>query len=147
MSLADWILAQLDADEATARAATAAPRPCGEGAAGQRWEQRDGSGMLYTPAVEDHADAALWDDEGDAPDVAAHIAAQDPAATLARCAALRAVVALHKPRERRSWLECVTCFDPDTQAGDYDFETWPCPTLRALAGAWAGRDGYDEAAG
>lgn len=64
---------------------------------------------------------------------------------LADCEAKRRVVALHPAKERREWYECAVCFDPDTAPGDYDFEDWPCPTLRLLALPYADHPDYDEA--
>lgn len=70
---------------------------------------------------------------------------------LAEVEAKRAIVALHAPKDRRpwgignGWQECVVCFDPSTEAGEYTWETWPCPTLRALVQSYADHPDCDEA--
>lgn len=74
-----------------------------------------------------------------------HIARHDPARVLADCEAKRQIIAEHSAKPRRSWFECAVCFDPDGGPGDYDFMTWPCPTLRYLALPHADHPDYDEA--
>jgi len=78
-----------------------------------------------------------------------HIALNDPAYILADIAAKRAILALHAPKDRQpwgignGWQECVVCFDPGTEAGEYTWETWPCPTLRALVQPYAEHPDFD----
>ena len=65
----------------------------------------------------------------------------DPARVLAVCKAHRAIVEGHTPKHG----ECRVCFDRDyCTAGDYVFEDWPCPTLRAIASIYADRPGWRE---
>lgn len=66
--------------------------------------------------------------------VADHIAAMDPAFVLGLCGAIREVVELHKPVDAgRGLAYCLVCVQHD-----YTDTQWPCPTLTALARAFAG---------
>lgn len=78
---------------------------------------------------------------------ARHIARQDPAATLARCDALTALVDLHKPE----WFAggpphgfgddvCALC-GTVTTTGDLDGE-WPCESLKLIAAIWRDHADY-----
>lgn len=79
-----------------------------------------------------------------------HVALNDPAATLRRCAADRKIVEIHKPvRVPPTWatygvtrhlestggLFCKTCCDDDdgTSYAQRVGLEWPCDTIRALA--------------
>jgi hypothetical protein len=76
----------------------------------------------------------------DAGDVA-HMVRQNPAATLARVAALRALVAPHKPYEHRVSIldpnsrliavECNRCIAPKEEQED-----WPCDVVKGVAAIW-----------
>jgi hypothetical protein len=130
--LTDWLLAQIAADEAVARAAAEESAP--------EWEHAYhlGSGQIQTankvgqPGYQYHQ-SVTHDYEGlsDSVDPAAgvHIATHDPARILAECAAKRAIVGLDI---------CTAC----------QVEMQPChhrdDTLRALASVYADREGYDE---
>ena len=136
--LAAWLTACLDADERTAREAIErAPAP---------WRNDDG--LVVHSGPEDYARGrGLWDSEGTRDphhlcmelEVAEHVALHDPAAVLADIAAKRRLLGLHRDRVRDP-LDglCDTC---DPQGA---IEMVPCPTLRALASAYAGRDGWRE---
>jgi hypothetical protein len=74
---------------------------------------------------------------------AAHIARQDPAATLRRVEALERIVELHAVEHK-----CPTLLD-DGVAGDlFTFQVggrFPCQTLRLIASTWPNAPGYDPA--
>jgi hypothetical protein len=118
VTLATWLLAQLDAEQAVAEAATRAL---------SEWD-------CWAAVGSDAIEIRRYE-------VGAHIAAQDPATTLARIAAVRTVVELHR--------EVVLS---DKPYGDVLNESYcaecrdhaPCPTLRALAQPYAGRPGFKE---
>jgi hypothetical protein len=126
------LLAQIAATEAVARAATPGPW-CAEHPAGRYGPVGETPGVDVVrhesglPKIVAHVDP--WGGTLDA----AHIALNDPARVLARCAADREIVALH-----------VSSPDPDQDGRDFcdgcDHAA-PCPTLRALATAYAGPEG------
>lgn len=64
---------------------------------------------------------------------AIHAARQDPAATLARVVALRALVALHG-----EWVDSGTC----QSCGDCPQIPYPCDTLRHVAAIWSWHPDY-----
>lgn len=77
--------------------------------------------------------------------VVEHIARQDPAATLARVEAHRRIVDEHQNENG----QCTRCWDPDMHSpypisAYQDRLQWPCPTIRALALAYAHHPGYRE---
>lgn len=124
-TLAAWLEQQLANDEAVALAAW-----------GDRWTALtlypDRSVVVTTPAT---APASMVTTEHKDDGTVAHIARHDPARVLANVAALRAVIALHVD------LHACSFFGP----GDKGPEPNPCPTLRALAQPFAGREGWQEA--
>lgn len=131
LGLVEWLRAQLDADEATARAATPGP-----------WEwddQGDGCGVFSTDPGD--GDAVVFShygiDDGVSPSEAdaAHIAPWDPARVLAEVAAKREILALH--HEYRGC--CPYCVDA---GGPHRREAWPCPTLRALSAPYRSAPGW-----
>lgn len=71
---------------------------------------------------------------------AAHIARHDPAHVLAVSAAHRRIVELHRDGRSGDYIEpwCATCSD------DEDLVYLPCPTLRALASAYADHEDWRE---
>jgi hypothetical protein len=128
-TLAAWLQAQLATDEALARAATPGP-----------WETRYGfPAYVSAPGSGVTINAVTADME---PADAAHIAANDPAATLARIEATRKVLALHEVSSWYSevldaWIAtCSSCSTPEDEM--------PCPTIHALASQYADRDGWRE---
>jgi hypothetical protein len=130
-TLADWLLACLADDEAVALAAQEHPgtsqaerwvsEPVSDFAGRRRVVRHDHTPHMQPVAIQISGPRAR------------HIARQDPAATLARIKAVRAVVELH-----------------DGDADPSDCTPWgrrygePCDTLRALAQMYAGRDGFRE---
>lgn len=69
-----------------------------------------------------------------------HFDDNDPAAVLAQVAAHRAILAEHTGSRSYVYTDdgtpaCDVCGDGTVR--------WPCPTVRHLATAYAGRDGYD----
>ena len=70
-----------------------------------------------------------------------HIARMDPAFTLAWCAAIRAVIALHAEEgvSGDPWNYCAECKFKHAARDE-----WPCDTLRRLARPFAGGDGWQE---
>jgi hypothetical protein len=122
VTLATWLLAQLDAEEAVARAATPGPWRVVEQQATvsvtNRWQR---VALMQRRANDRLAEAS-----------AAHIAAQDPATTLARIAALREVV--------------ETCTMPlaATEECQLGWESQGDTVLRALAQPYVGRPGFKE---
>ena len=69
--------------------------------------------------------------------IAEHVARQSPRATLARCAALRALVAPHVPVPlvtSSRWVECARCIDVR--------EDWPCDVVRGVAAIWSWHPEY-----
>lgn len=127
MELVEWLLTVLDSDERVAQAAevqmaqmTGAPPDC------TAWES----------FAEDLEKRILYDAEA----VVDHIERHDPAAVLADIAAKRAILGLHQPTE--SGMSCDHCADGYSAGWPRD---WPCPTVRALASAYAHRSGYPSA--
>jgi hypothetical protein len=136
--LAEWLLAQYDADEHFARSAVQW--------LGTRWDPgrratqdfglevylNDSDGGRRIAELVEHADAP-----GDGRlDVAVHIARHDPAAVLADLAAKRRIVARHIPAQvgPRAGIDCFM-----------DGDLYPCEDLRLLALPYAAREGYDPA--
>ena len=80
---------------------------------------------------------------------AEHIARHDPARVLAEVAAKRRIVDLHSPE--RVWTgsgyeddKCTTCMLHESDLYGREYETVPCPTLRALGLPHARHPDYDE---
>jgi hypothetical protein len=79
-----------------------------------------------------------------------HIARHDPARVLAECAAKRAIVEEHQPVDYTSMgMEspnaCHIC-GIDAGMGEWEWlrDSWPCPTLRALAAVYADHADYRD---
>ncbi|MEU7399985.1 DUF6221 family protein [Streptomyces sp. NPDC044948] len=139
--LAQWLHAQLDDDERTARAASwtddantwhAEPSPYGARDGGQRWYVED----AMDDGVVSHVDPAASDDEG----VARHIAEHDPARVLREIDAKRQLLDLHAPGEME-YVEGDVCMACDVRGGA---PFYPCKTLRLLALPYADRPGYRD---
>ena len=120
--LTTWLLEQIEADEAVARAATEGPWEAATGASGsESWvERRNLADIAYVQGNPNHAADAE------------HIAKQDPAATLRRCAALRATI---------TGLQRIAVASDD-RAG---LVAWSA--IQKLAAAYSDRAGYAEAVG
>lgn len=121
--LAGFLLAQLDADEAVARAATPGP-----------WamDQVGDHARVWMEEMPPYVPIALGELM---PEDAKHIALHDPAFELDRIAWLRAVVGLHRASRITpgSPLICDEC------GGGA-----PCPTLLALAQPYRSRPGWRD---
>lgn len=142
--LVQWLRAQLDEDERTARAATPGPWWHNPGKqwlgpeAFEKYDLREGEEFVgyggphpFTGAVASTGPASNAQGMMDA----AHIARHDPARVLSEIDAKRRLLALHA----RAHHQCVT-EDGPTQWHAAD----PCTTLRLLALPYADRPGYRE---
>lgn len=130
VDLAAWLTAIWDEEERLAIKA-----------GGDRWIL-DGSIVHQDRPHEDVVDWVY--DEADE-----HIAAHDPASVLARIAADRKILELHRkvgfsvftmrgvPEQRERY--CEVC-----QRGDEDELVYPCRTLLLLASPYKGREGWQE---
>jgi hypothetical protein len=114
-SLAAWLTAQLDADEAAARAAA---------------EHRD-----LSIASPDGGYDWAWQEGG------VGVLAVDPARVLAQVEALRAVVELHTGHHICRDGAAGDRWDDERR----DLVDDPCDELRALASIWRGAPGWQEA--
>ena len=145
--LLEWLLVELLEDERIALAAMEKAQP--------PWSNSNGLVRHSGPPEPDGGrDDGLWDDEGTSwmkvdhqlcmwEDVAEHVARHDPAVVLATVAAFRLIAELHGPVEAMYSSNdpnvCGTCGVDDS----WYTVVWPCNTIRALASAFATRDGYD----
>ncbi|MBJ6623516.1 DUF6221 family protein [Streptomyces sp. DHE17-7] len=134
--LVQWLRAQLDEDERTARAA-----------GGAAWEELPVSGWVHTsplpssewqpPGYDHHvASAPLAEDR-------AHIVAHDPARVLREIDAKRLIMECHEPwTEVRGDTICGRCGREhiDGRPGGH----FPCQTMRLLALPYADRPGYRD---
>ncbi|GAA3956909.1 hypothetical protein GCM10022384_07530 [Streptomyces marokkonensis] len=140
--LVQWLRAQLDEDERTARAASwtddanvwhAEPSPFDTRGAGQRWYVED----AMEDGVVSHVDPRASDDEG----VARHVAEWDPARVLREIDAKRQMLDLHRPVHRRSTGSGGETIEDCQVCGHFPAQ-YPCATLRILALPYADRPGY-----
>ncbi|MCC3761742.1 DUF6221 family protein [Glycomyces sp. TRM65418] len=130
--LRNFIYVRLVEDEATARAAGAAPWHRGRGG-----RIEDGAGRLVLVA----------DDDTTAPGPADHIVFHSPARALREVAAGRRILARHRPADRPEngvWA-CCGCgewlnFDGDLESEVADIAR--CRELRDLAAPWADHRDY-----
>lgn len=150
MEIAEFIAARLANEERDARAATA--------------QHSTGGWSISGLEVWDNSAAVRIADTGAWLPPAEHIVRQDPAATLARVEALRALVGLHAPVDA-TWVTLDAGSDPflcpvanidtewphrflDQPAGPMcltcDGGTPPCVTLRHVAAIWRDHEDYDE---
>lgn len=137
--IGEFIAARLGDEEVDARAAAEESRS-------QRWKaqkrSRENFFDITVIAGEGPDDVALANGTG--VKTGAHIARQDPAATLARVAALRSLVNEHgarKPYPKASpeYAQCARCHE----ASDYgDNEDWPCDVVKGVAAIWASHPDY-----
>ena len=123
-----WITQQIDARERVAEAA----RGQGEG----RWRHETG---YHSGRVEDERGETVVYDEG-APleEEAAHIALNDPATVLCRCAADRKILARHRLNPDAYWTDaamCEGCGTEDEMAYARTENLNDCPELLDLAEA------------
>ena len=131
--LTTWLLEQIEADEVVARAATEGPWEAATGASGsESWvERRNLADIAYVQGNPNHAADA------------AHIATQDPAAALRRCAALREAIEDAWGDHERIEGEWGMCRSRERMEADGD-----CPdVVTSLAAMFSGRAGYAEAVG
>jgi hypothetical protein len=119
IGIAEWLLRQIEADEANARA-------CNE------WDEKfRAEGLAVTHKwvrLTGDGSSSFW---GGCP---------TPRRVLTDCAARRRIVELHADNGRGL---CVVCVDFHADI-DCENQGVPCDTLRALAASFAGRDGYRE---
>jgi len=133
VDLITWYLAQLDEDEAVARAATDGHWYAKEA----RYAPKYGEGVNADVCVEGATDGytvVVGEPEGFgacALEDAVHIARHDPAHVLADIAAKWAIVEIHG---REHWCP-----------NHLEWDEGPCQTLRLLASALSDRPGYDPA--
>ncbi|MEU3683745.1 DUF6221 family protein [Streptomyces sp. NPDC030592] len=132
--LVQWLRAQLDDDERTARAAT-----------GEEWDAIAPSQPYVIFDVAAHKANKTLETVGRVAAVEraedrAHIARHDPARVLREIDAKRQLFAIHRSEPNPDWdrpgvdgRSCTCCI---TQ--------YPCPTLRLLALPYADRPGYRE---
>lgn len=156
--LVQWLRAQLDDDERTARAVRVPPD----------WHQGPGDDPEWT----DEELVCMWPPEFhtpyerdkhwrgltvEGPELAAHIALHDPARVLREIDAKRQLLDLHPyavlrknvgerwkgdPDPRFDRTFCATCHVDDGCIQDNDGR--PCETLRLLALPYAGRPGFRD---
>ncbi|MFF4338165.1 DUF6221 family protein [[Kitasatospora] papulosa] len=119
--------------EETARAASKA-------VGGESWNGSDREVVVDLPGGDTVADGIMYGDlyESMKQQTSNHIALNDPASVLRRCAADRKLIAEHRPDGTGG---CVTCARPeeaeeDSEGNSVSFRTaspHPCSTLRHLA--------------
>jgi len=134
--LAAWLTAVWDEEERLARDAASAEYP------GPEWilSEDDVVGAAHGDYV------ACGPYEGDiGEEIGSFIAANDPASVLARIAADRKILELHRDSDGY----CDECGSgvPESGPGDpgsFNPVEWPCPTLRLLASPYADREGWQE---
>lgn len=148
-----FVLARLDDEQVLAEAASA------ETGYEETWrviEPRHGN-PPWVADVDDCVvarthDAADWNREGYVEDLdngrACHIAAQDPARTLTRVTAIRALAARHTRSDpRHGAVRCYDCADMcHSYSGmncDSPDAAWPCEGIRGIAAIWADHPDYD----
>jgi hypothetical protein len=157
--LSSWLLEQIAADQAVAEAAA--------NRQGARWF--DEEGIVSSEAEPDGAPGRhldmyapdgrwmLWDCEGAAslgvhPATSAHIAANDPATTLARCKAYRAIVerlvaaeadAKRSWQDYSDWIAGKPVAEVAVSADHRDELVGLRWAVRALASVYADRPGFD----
>ncbi|MFF7795626.1 DUF6221 family protein [Streptomyces sp. NPDC007991] len=84
-----------------------------------------------------------WDETRNAWNNAEHIALNDPASVLRRCAADRKLLELHRPQQDGSpfpeAMQCRTCSQDGGDGYQY-LVPFPCPTVHTIAGGygWTG---------
>lgn len=135
--LITWLSAVLDEDERLARAATPGP-----------WKDGAGTVALHSTGMDEITGYVHEQADID------HIVRHDPAAVLADIAAKRQIVAIHNvwtaiyPEDavhewRRKDRRCIGCgFNSSEEPNTPDVND--CPTLRALASAYAHQPGYRQ---
>ncbi|MDX2749629.1 DUF6221 family protein [Streptomyces scabiei] len=116
--LAQWLSAQLDEDERTARKAGDSFRQIGE------------TGVIVATEGDRAEECASANWAG----VAEHIVRHDPARVLREVEAKRRILTEHA---LNGWV-CTTCDNGDVE------QVYPCPTQRLLATVYADRPGYRE---
>lgn len=148
LTITEFIAARLDEEQALAESAI-------DVLSGE-WVAEGGSSFddditVRTAETRDRIDVVLAGRDGgggvvDRP-TADHIAAQDPARTLRRVAALRRMAAWHPPTDRNGTQECDGCAEDCHSRSGLACpvpvcQPWPCDDLRALAEIWSDHPDY-----
>ncbi|WP_131802138.1 DUF6221 family protein [Parafrankia soli] len=116
--IAAFILERLDDEERDARAATPGP-----------WRVGNFPRERVVYSGPDEADVLIYDEGGHSEADAHHVARQDPAATVARVEALRALVEV---------------MELSANDGDCNVDAVGEEALRHVAAIWRHHEGYDE---
>ncbi|MDX2513847.1 DUF6221 family protein [Streptomyces stelliscabiei] len=118
-----WITQQIDETQRIAEAA----RGHGEG----RWRHDPSypNGYVY----DERGEPVVYDESAPFPEEAAHIAFNDPASVLRRCAADRKILDVHEPAGTECDPYACNGCGVDSEYGHEVDHTNDCPTLQALA--------------
>ena len=154
LTLADFLAARFDEDEAVARAAIDPDRP------GTHWQwiNSDTDTPVEAPTWEDNPSLRTVEEyptrsvgdlpafvinhaEADEPRALPHIARHDPARVLAECEAKRRIVERETERTRRIWRLRV---DEHRRTWEQWQAEWPPDTLRDLALPYADHPDWRE---
>lgn len=159
--IAEFLAAQLDEDEQTARLAAEAGRRADPR---YRWIVEP-----FVPETPASVPTGAWVNDEHEIGVAVvngsyaaeHIARHDPARVLAEVATKRRIIELHE-MSRWTWKHqpgvyelpegfegplaeyCTTCSTTSREGLDNFYEPWPCDTLKLLAVPHAGQPGYKD---
>jgi hypothetical protein len=139
VTLTEFLAVRLDEAERGAKATARRYGPAWSASGGSLYDESN-------PSVHPGPFATgVWGDLDD--EVAEHIARHDPDRELRRVAGDRQIVALHEPA--RVWTgssyadgKCSTCLISESDLYGNEYETVPCPTLRALAVPYADHEDY-----
>jgi hypothetical protein len=133
-TLAAWLLEQIEADEAVARAAISAGSP--------RWEVRGERVEVagYVGEWDAFSCTIVFDEGSPSADQAAHIARHDPARVLAECAAKRRIV--DRAEHVREQIESLRYDEGEDQTTLATAAYELAHSMRALASVYADAPGW-----
>lgn len=139
-AIALFVLARLDEEQALAEAAT-------EGTGSGTWRMREHEAD-YWMITDSTGETVVYDEGWPSDEQARHIAFQDPARTLTRIKAIRALAANHTRSDPRNGaIRCYDCADMcHSYSGlncDSPDAAWPCEGIRGIAAIWADHPYYD----